>query len=188
MSSHPDATAKPVLEAGQVARVREQLDRVAASPGFSNSQRKTQLLRYLVEAALAGRGGEVNEYAIGLDVFERPASFDPRIDSTVRAEVSRFRAKLKEYYAGPGSKDAVWIDLGSRGYAATFIFRDHEEVSAAAAPEPVALETPARPKKGFRLIAVLAAAAVVALAILVLFCDQEPFPTGPSARWWCYRS
>jgi TolB-like protein len=167
MSSHPDATAKPVLEPGQVAQVREQLDRVAASPGFSNSQRKTQLLRYLVEAALAGRGAEVNEYAIGLDVFERPASFDPRIDSTVRAEISRFRAKLKEYYAGPGSKDAVWIDLGSRGYAATFIFRDHEASTTTAVPEPVALEVRTRPKKGFRLIAVLASASVVALAVVV---------------------
>jgi TolB-like protein len=167
MSAPPDATAQPVLQPGKVAQIRAQIDRVAASAGFSNSQRKTQLLRYLVEAALAGRGAEVNEYAIGLDVFERPASFDPRIDSTVRAEVSRFRAKLKEYYAGPGSQDAVWIDLGSRGYAATFIFRDPEEPTAAA-PEPAASEVQARPRKRLRLIALLAAAAVVALATFVI--------------------
>jgi len=167
MSSHPDTAAKPVLEPGQVAQVREQLDRVAASPGFSNSQRKTQLLRYLVEAALAGRAAEVNEYAIGLDVFDRPASFDPRTDSTVRAEVSRFRAKLKEYYAGPGSGDAVWIDLGSRGYAATFIFRDAEDRSTAAAPEAAASGAQVWHSKRLRLIAVLAVVAVAALAAFV---------------------
>jgi hypothetical protein len=66
MSSRPDATAQAALQPGQVAHVRKELERVAASPGFSNSQRKTRLLRYLVEAALAGRGAEVNEYAIGL--------------------------------------------------------------------------------------------------------------------------
>ncbi len=179
MSAYPDAAAQPGLQPGQMAQVREQLNRIAASPGFSNSQRKTQLLRYLVDAALAGRGGEVNEYAIGLDVFERPASFDPRIDSTVRAEVSRFRGKLKEYYAGPGSQDAVWIDLGSRGYAATFVFRDPEPPATIAAPELASPETQVRPRKKLRLLAAVAAFAVVTLTTLAIVLRSRSVSDGP---------
>ena len=81
------------------------------------------------------------------DVFERPASFDPGIDSTVRAEVSRFRAKLKEYYAGQGSKDAVCIDLGPRGYVAIITFRDPESPDTVAALETAFTLHPSRRRK-----------------------------------------
>jgi hypothetical protein len=33
-------------------------------------------LQCLVEQTLAGRAGQVTEHGIGLDVFERPTSFD----------------------------------------------------------------------------------------------------------------
>jgi len=169
MSSPTDAAARPGFEPRQVAQIREQVDRIAASPGFSSSQRKTQLLRYLVEAALDGRGPEVNEYAIALDVFGRPGSFDPRTDSTVRAEVSRFRARLKEYYAGEGRTDPVLIDFGSRGYSANFVFRHSASALAADAPPVPIGETRARPAKRL-LWAALAAVLALILggALLVL--------------------
>src|ERR1700691_6049277 len=108
MSSLSDATARG-FKPGQVAQIWEEVDKIAGTSDFSNSQRKTRLLRYLVKAALEGRGREVDAYAIALDVFERPASFDPRTESTVRAEVSRFRSRLKDYYAQEGSADLVVI-------------------------------------------------------------------------------
>lgn len=70
MSSSTDTTRWPGCQPGQVAEIRKQVDKIAASPGFVNSQRRTQLLRYLVEAALDGRGAEMKEYAIGLDVSD----------------------------------------------------------------------------------------------------------------------
>lgn len=160
MSSPIDTTPRPGFQPSQVAQVREQLDKIAASPGFANSQRRTQLLRYLVEAALDGRGAEMKEYAIALDVFERPASFDPRTDSTIRAEVSRFRARLKEYYAQEGSADPVVIDFGSRGYAANLVFRNAGGGKASVAPNP-SVEN-AQPAKRLRWAA-LAAALLIAL-------------------------
>jgi len=161
MSSPTDATARPGFEPRQMAQIREQVDKITASPGFANSQRKTQLLRYLVEAALDGRGADVNEYAIALDVFERPGSFDPRTDSTVRAEVSRFRARLKEFYAREGAADPVLIDFGSRGYSASFVFRDPRSPAVAAAPAAPVPDIRSRRGKRVRSVAAAAALALI---------------------------
>ncbi len=59
-----------------------------------------RLLRFLVERTLEGRSHEVKEYAVGVDVFDRGADFDPRTDTIVRAEARRLRAKLAEYARG----------------------------------------------------------------------------------------
>ena len=79
--------------------VREHVESVLASPILASSARRVQLLRYLCSRAIDGVGDQVNEYAIGVDVFEKPTSFDPRIDSIVRTEMGRLRQKLKEYSA-----------------------------------------------------------------------------------------
>ncbi len=99
--------------------IRASLNKVLLSPGFS-SKRRAQLLRYLVEETLAGRQDQVTEYGIGLDVLQRPESFDPRVDSTVRSEMSRLRRSLAEYYEGVGAGDAVRFEFPGRGYAPVF--------------------------------------------------------------------
>lgn len=81
------------------------------------------------------------------------------MDSTVRAEMSRFRARLKAYYAGTGTSDPVLIDFGSRGYTPTFVFRDFEEASAA---EEKVLPPPRGNR--VRVWAMLAVVALVAVA------------------------
>lgn len=178
-NSSSNATAQAAFESGQVAEIRAQVDKMLASSGFSNSQRRKQLLRYLVDAALEGRGVEVNEYAIALDIFERPASFDPRIDSTVRAEVSRFRARLKEYYAGEGSADPILIDFSNRGYSATFVFREAPQTAAPAASKRTSDRAP-RPAKRLRWI-VLAAALVLVVAG-VMIASRYRGATNPAIR------
>ena len=50
------------------AEIGAQLDRLLALPSFASSARRVQLLRYMVDRALAGDDA-VNEYAIGVDVF-----------------------------------------------------------------------------------------------------------------------
>jgi TolB-like protein/Flp pilus assembly protein TadD len=105
------------------AQIRAYLDTLLASPVFSASERKSQLLRYLVEQTLSGQASQVNEYGIGLDVFERPASFDPRVDSVVRAEMSRLRLKLRDYYDSGGRADPIVIEFPKRGYVPRFTFR-----------------------------------------------------------------
>ncbi len=104
--------------------VRATLERLLGTQHFSASSRRGQLLRYLVEHTLAGDADKINEYAIGLEVFQRPESFDPRIESVVRTEFSRLRQRLKDYYAEDGRRDSISIDFPPRSYVANFTFRD----------------------------------------------------------------
>jgi TolB-like protein len=98
--------------------VRRQLDRLLASAVFANAGRMSRFLKFVVEKTLAGEGDRLKEYVIGVEVFDRDASYDPRLDSIVRVEAARLRAKLAEYYAGQGRGDAVVLSLPKGGYAA----------------------------------------------------------------------
>ena len=97
--------------------VRRQLDRLLASAGFANAGRMSRFLKFVVEKTLAGEGERLKEYVIGVEVFDRDASYDPRLDSIVRVEAARLRTKLAEYYAGDGRGDAIVLTLPKGGYA-----------------------------------------------------------------------
>lgn len=107
-------------------RVRSQLAKLLQAPGVESSARRKQLLTYLVEQALAGKGEQISEYGIGLDVFGRPPSFDPRLDSIVRTETSRLRQKLKAYYAEDGQSDRVVVEIPNRNYIPAIRFRTED--------------------------------------------------------------
>lgn len=104
--------------------VREQLDRILESEAFAHGERLRRFLKYVVEAALNGRSDRLNQYALGLDVFDRDDEFDPTTDSIVRVEAGRLRSKLAEYYLQAGQQDAVTIALPKGGYAPAFGFAE----------------------------------------------------------------
>jgi predicted ATPase len=100
------------------ASVQEQLDRILRSPAFSNAPSLSRFLRYLVREAVEGNAGQSKEYSIGVEVFDRGEAFDPRIDTIVRVQARRLRAKLQEYYSGEGHDDPVVIEIPKGQYAA----------------------------------------------------------------------
>jgi TolB-like protein len=108
------------------AEIRACADVLIASPAIAPSVRRARLLRYLIDRTLAGEGSQITEYGIGLDVFEKPPTFDPRMESIVRTESSRLRQKLKEYYAAEGRLDRILINLPSRSYVPVFTFSKPE--------------------------------------------------------------
>jgi TolB-like protein len=97
-----------------------QLDRILSSPGFATAGRGSRFLRYVVEQTVAGNGENLKEFSLGVEVFDRGESFDPRVDSIVRVEAGRLRSKLDEYYNGDGKLDAVRIGLPRGGYVPQF--------------------------------------------------------------------
>ena len=100
--------------------VRQELERVLASPGFASNERLSRFLRVIVERHLVGRDGELKESVIGIEVFGRQPGFDTKQDSTVRTEAGRLRARLAQYYAGDGIGDRVFIELPKGGYIPAF--------------------------------------------------------------------
>jgi TolB-like protein len=167
-----NGTTDPSFAPVDAGQVRACLDALLSSPEFSASGRKAQLLRYLVEQTLAGQGSKITEYGIGLDVFERPASFDPRTDSLVRAEISRLRIKLKRYYDDGSRTDPIVIDLPQRGYVPRFTFRKAE------AADPVRSEEPAPPQSRPPLWAIALLVPLVVLAGVTYWYARTPSP-GP---------
>ena len=101
--------------ASELEAVRRQLERVLASPGFARNERLSRFLRFIVEQHLEGRDSELKESVIALEVFGRP-DHDPQQDSIVRNEAGRLRARLGEYYLGPGKDDLFVIELPKGGY------------------------------------------------------------------------
>ena len=99
--------------------VRQQLDRVLSSGGFSRNERLSRFLRFVVERHLEGRENELKEAVIGIEVCHNP-DYDPKQDSIVRTEAGRLRVRLAEYYAHQGSGDPVIIELPKGGYTPVF--------------------------------------------------------------------
>lgn len=97
-----------------------QIDRILHSKSFRTSEVHRNLFQYLAGKSLAGDADGLKEYTIGLDVFAKPESYDPRQESVVRMHVARLRQKLAEYYRVEGKEDPIFIDVPKGGFRVTF--------------------------------------------------------------------
>ena len=150
--------------------IRHQLDRILASGPFANSDRLKRFLRYVVERTLAGEGDRLKEYVIGSEVFDRDDQYDPRLDSIVRVEAGRLRAKLDEYYVHAGLGDPLIIRLPRGGYAPAFEPRQPD-----AMPLPAGAPRPNRGRTGFPRRYLLAAGLGLALLLVGIAVGRSSF-------------
>ena len=116
----------------KLARPAEQFElalaRIEASSTFGTSPRHRALLRYMVERMAAGDLAALKETMIAVVVFRRPvAHFDPKLDSIVRVEARRLRARLDAYYRGEGRDVPVRIELPVGSYVPLVRQRPQEQ-------------------------------------------------------------
>lgn len=102
------------------AAIRCQLTRLADSRQLRSSEKLRRILFFIVEEAMAGRGGELTQYLIGTKALRLPETFDPDSDTIVRAHARRLRKALVTFYAEEGVEDPVVIDIPVGHYAPTF--------------------------------------------------------------------
>lgn len=119
MSNQPDLS--PV-------QISAQTKKILASQGFVRSERHSRFLEYIVDHALQGKMNRLKGYTIGIDVFDRDATFDPNVDSIVRVEAGRLRVKLHEYYRSEGQSDPLIIDLPKGSYVPVFFLNNTPQV------------------------------------------------------------
>ena len=105
-------------------KVRQQLRRILTSKTFRQVDRLQSFLTFVVDEMLEGRGDKLKEFLIGVEVFGKEESFDPRMDPLVRVQARRLRARLVRYYREEGQNDEVVIELPKGGYEPVFHRRE----------------------------------------------------------------
>ena len=133
------------MEARLEQALRQELERVLASAGFSHNERQSRFLRFLVEKQLEGRDSELKESVIGVEVFGRDADYDPKVDAIVRTEAIRLRARLEKYYQADGRQDPLIIGVPKGTYRP--IFRERAPVTDETKAPAVPAATHARPRR-----------------------------------------
>jgi TolB-like protein len=113
-----------LLEGLSRTAVAAQLEKILTSSTFIRSKRLGRFLRFTVEQCLDGRQNALKEYLVGVEVFNKMESFDPRIDSIVRVEARRLRSKLERYYQTEGKDDTIIIQFRKGSYVPLLLTRD----------------------------------------------------------------
>ena len=166
----------------EIEALQLQVQRILQSKAFRTSEVQRNLLSYLADKSISGNADALKEYVVGLDVFAKPSTYDPRQESTVRMHVARLRQKLAEYYRLEGSDDPIIVDLPKGGFKVIFEPRPVE-------PQPV-YTTPAivevsRPR--YRREMLLAGACAVAIAAAIFLGTRlwtmERAPKADGAAW-----
>src|SRR6516164_3332383 len=125
----------PETEAERRA-IREQLERILASSLFKNSKRYPNLLRFVVERALAGHMEPLKERALGVDVFGREPDYDTNLDPVVRTSACEIRKRIAQYYQDVAHETEIRIEFPPGSYVPEFWMPSRPADSSVSADAP----------------------------------------------------
>lgn len=145
----------------EILAIRAQLARMASSAPFQQAHRRQRFLQYIVGEALEGRAEALKGYTIGIEVFDKPTSFDPLTDPIVRVEAARLREKLREYYETCGQSDLVRIEMPKGAYTPQIEIRSSR-------PQALISDSTERPSRRAFLRGPIGIAGVIASALILL--------------------
>ena len=146
--------------------VHAQLDRLLQSSRFRNSKRSQALLRFVVQAVLAGDHNSLKERCIGAAVFGREAAYDTAQDPIVRNAAIEVRKRLAQYYLEPEHAAELRIELPSGSYMPAF-------AAELAATEP-AMPPPTRYRYPRRWIAAAVLPVIATAAVFLWGARRTP--------------
>ncbi|MGV6847619.1 MAG: hypothetical protein ACWA5A_04495 [Marinibacterium sp.] len=159
--------------APSAAEVERALEAIIASGVLGKSTRRADLLRYLVDMEMSGRGDAIKAFGIGVDILGRDASFDPNSDSIVRSEVGRLRTALQLFYAGYAGRDLPVITIPTGTY--------RPRIAPPQANPDSAGDPGKSPRPWYLVPAFLAGMAVCLLAVASLIRSHPPAEAGPDS-------
>lgn len=138
--------------------IREQLERILASPLFKKSKRFPNLLRFVVERSLHGHAEPLKERTLGIEVFGRAPDYDTNLDPVVRTTAVEIRKRIAQYYHEAGHENEIRIDFPAGSYLPEFRMPE----------KPAVLAEPAAPPRRKPALAIgLLFAAAVLIGILL---------------------
>jgi hypothetical protein len=155
--------------------VQQQLEHLLASSLFHSSKRYAQFLRFVVGRVLDGQANELKERILGIEVFDRPATYDTNTDPIVRVTAAEIRKRLDQYYQDPKHSQEIRLFLRAGSYVPQFSWPGHPdgfpETSTAVAngvPDVVRVAAESVPAPEPRLTRISAFSKTVALVLAVL--------------------
>jgi len=148
---------------------REQLRRILESKHFASSPKKSRFLEFVSEQAFLGNGDKLNEYLIGVEVYDRGSEFNSQKDPIVRVQAHEIRRLLKKYYEEEGGKDSlIRVDLPPGAYVPVFGRSATEEAEDAEVTTEAAASVPSRRSWLHLALTLTLAAACIMLALLLV--------------------
>ena len=109
--------------------VLTELRGILSSVHFCNSKRYPAFLKYVVEQTLAGHEEALKERTIGVEVFDRPATYDTYADAVVRFTAGEVRKRLAAYYHDSPRTSELRISLPLGTYVPNFFVEAEPEIS-----------------------------------------------------------
>jgi len=147
---------------------REELRRILESKHFASSPKKSRFLEFVSEQAFLGNGDKLNEYLIGVEVYDRGPEFNSQKDPIVRVQAHEIRRLLKKYYEEEGKDSLIHVALPSGAYVPVFGRNATEEAeNSELATEPAASGSHRRGRLHLAFTLTLAAACLVLALLLV---------------------
>jgi len=117
---------------------------------FCNSKRYPNLLRFLVEQALAGNDALLKERTLGVAVFHRSPDYDTNQDTVVRLAAGEVRKRIAQYYHQPEHAGQLQIDLRPGSYVP--VFRHPDSARHPPSPELHATQEAREPSENPELL------------------------------------
>jgi hypothetical protein len=121
------------------ADILRQLERLLDNPHFSHSKRFPSFLRFIIQEELEGRGDQLKERTLGIEVFGRHAGYDTTTDPIVRVTAAEIRKRIAQYYQDSDSPDELRISLPPGSYIPHFEW-PHSASSPLSPATPVSLD------------------------------------------------
>jgi hypothetical protein len=149
---------------------REALQRLLHSKYFSKTKKLSRFLEFVCEQSFIGDAEKLNEYLIGVEIYERGSDFDPQQDSIVRVQAHEIRRRLKEYFQEEGKGDPLRVDFPPGHYVPIFSRSDaqpavSEPLAAIAETEPLAVKE--QPNRNNKLVLILSLLCLLLAALLI---------------------
>ena len=165
-------SSETVYSEKERAEIQRQLDRLLGNPHFSNSRRFPSFLRFIVQEELEGRGDQLKERTLGIEVFGRDAGYDTTSDPIVRVTAAEIRKRIAQYYQDSGNPEELRISLPPGSYVPHFEWpKVHSPVEGESPSELSPPELGALPQ-------------AADLPSKSLDPPKTVPPRGPHASWW----
>jgi hypothetical protein len=170
--------------------VLRQLDRILNNSVFRSSRRYPALLKFIVEQTLDGRGDEIKERVLGIEVFGRAPDYDTNTDHVVRTSAGEVRKRLAQYYVEAGRDDEIRIEVPPGAYVAQFRLASENlssrQIVALTEPAPEAKPRRFWPAGRVAQVSIIVSLALNGILAIALFMAANPWAGGATTlqRFW----